>query len=62
VENGNITIMNRSFQDKIGTTTSHSFFVAGGLDDGHHCQTGSVLCCAVLEYQATQAILEITLW
>jgi hypothetical protein len=63
VENGNITIMNRSFQARIGTTTSHSFFVADGLDDGHHCQTGSVsVGSQVLEYQATQAILEITLW
>jgi hypothetical protein len=35
---GNITIANRNFRARIGTTTSHSFFVAGDLDDGHHCQ------------------------
>jgi hypothetical protein len=36
--------------------------VAGGLDDSHHCQTGSVsMGDKVLEYQATQTILEITL-
>jgi hypothetical protein len=34
-EDGNITIANRNFRDRIGTTTSHSFFVAGDLDDGH---------------------------
>jgi hypothetical protein len=63
VENGNISIINRSFRAKIGTTTSHSFFVAGGLDDAHHCQTGSVtMNSKVLEYQATQTILEISLF
>jgi hypothetical protein len=61
-EDGNITIANRNFRARIGTTTSHSFFVAGGLDDGHHCQTGSVsMGDKVLEYQATQTILEVTL-
>jgi hypothetical protein len=61
-EDGNITIANRNFRARIGTTTSHSFFVAGDLDDGHHCQTGSVsIGNKVLEYQATQTILEVTL-
>jgi hypothetical protein len=60
-DSGNITIANRNFA-RIGTTTSHSFFVAGDLDDGHHCQTGSVsIGNKVLEYQATQTILEVTL-
>jgi hypothetical protein len=59
---GNITIANRNFRARIGTTTSHSFFMAGDLDDGHHCQTGSVsIGNKVLEYQATQTILEVTL-
>jgi hypothetical protein len=61
-EDRNITIANRNFRARIGMTTSHSFFVAGGLDDGHHCQTGSVsMGDKVLEYQATQTILEVTL-
>jgi hypothetical protein len=61
-EAGNITIANRNFRARIGMTTSHSFFVAGDLDDGHHCQTGSVsIGNKVVEYQATQTILEITL-
>jgi hypothetical protein len=34
---GNITIAGRVFKGNIGTTTSHSFFIAGGLDIGHHC-------------------------
>jgi hypothetical protein len=34
---GNITIAGRGFRGNIGTTTSHSFFLAGGLDEGHHC-------------------------
>jgi hypothetical protein len=59
---GNITIANRNFRARIGTTTSHSFFVAGDLDDGHNCETGSIsIGSKVLEYQATQTILEITL-
>jgi hypothetical protein len=61
-EDGNISIANRNFRARIGTTTSHSFFVAGGLDDGHHCQTGSVsMGDKVLKYQATQTILEVAL-
>jgi hypothetical protein len=36
--------------------------VAGDLDDGHHCQTGSIsIGSKVLEYQATQTILGVTL-
>jgi hypothetical protein len=62
LEDGNITIANRNFRARIGTTTSHSFFVAGGLDDAHHCQVGSVTVGSnVFEYQATQTILEVTL-
>jgi hypothetical protein len=34
---GNITIAGRVFRGNIGTMKSHSFFIAGGLDSGHHC-------------------------
>jgi hypothetical protein len=34
----NITIAGRVFRGNIGTTTtSHSFFIAAGLNSGHHC-------------------------
>jgi hypothetical protein len=34
---GYITIAGRVFRGNVGTTTSHSFFLAGSLNSGHNC-------------------------
>jgi hypothetical protein len=60
--NGNITINGKVFSARIGSRTSHSFFVAGSLDHRHNCQTGTVTFGnAVIDYQSTQSVLEISL-
>jgi hypothetical protein len=57
---GNITINGKVFTVRIGSRTSHSFFVAGSLDARHNCQTGTVgYGNAVIDYQSTQSVLEI---
>jgi hypothetical protein len=59
---GNIKINIKVFTARIGSRTSHSFFVAGSLDARHNCQTGTVTYCnAVIDYQSTQSVLEILL-
>jgi hypothetical protein len=59
---GNITINGKVFTARIGSRTSHSFFVAGSLDARHNCQTGTVTYGnAVIDYQSTQSVLEILL-
>jgi hypothetical protein len=59
---GNITINGKVFNARIGSRTSHSFFVAGSLDARHNCQTGTVTYCnTVIDYQSTQFVLEISL-
>jgi hypothetical protein len=40
---GNLTINRKVFNARIGSRTSHSFFVAGSLDSRHNCQTGTVV-------------------
>jgi hypothetical protein len=39
---GKIVINGRTFKGKIGATTSHSMFLAGGLDDQSRCEVGIV--------------------
>jgi hypothetical protein len=59
---GNITINGKVFSARIGSRTSHSFFVAGSLDARHNCQTGTVTYGdSVIDYQSTQSVLEISL-
>jgi hypothetical protein len=59
---GNITINGKVFTARIGSRTSHSFFVAGSLDARHNCQTGTVTYGnSVIDYQSTQSVLEISL-
>jgi hypothetical protein len=38
---GNIVIMGHLYEAKVGTMTSHSRSVAGGLDDEHNCEQGT---------------------
>jgi hypothetical protein len=58
-DNGsNITINGKVFTARIGSRTSHSFFVAGSLDARHNCQTGTVTYGnSVIDYQSTQSVL-----
>jgi hypothetical protein len=60
---GNITINGRVFQGNVGTTTSHSFFLAGGLDSGHHCSRDTLRLGdgGKHDYQAAQTVLEVIL-
>jgi hypothetical protein len=59
----NITIAGRVFRGNVGAMTSHSFFLAGGLDDGHHCSRETLRLGdgGKHDYQAAQTVLEITL-
>jgi hypothetical protein len=47
----------------VGTTTSHSFFLAGSLDSGHHCSRDTLRLGdgSKHDYQAAQTVLEMTL-
>jgi hypothetical protein len=60
---GNITIAGRIFRGNVGTTTSPSFFLAGRLDDVHHCSRETLWLGdgGKHDYQAAQTVLEITL-
>jgi hypothetical protein len=59
---GNLTINGKVFNARIGSRTSHSFFVAGSLDSRHNCQTDTVVFGNnVIDYQSTQSVLEISL-
>jgi hypothetical protein len=59
---GNLTINGKVFNARIGSRTSHSFFVAGSLDAKHNCQTVTVTYGnTVIDYQSTQSVLEISL-
>jgi hypothetical protein len=60
---GNITIANRVFRGNVGTTTSHSFFLAGGLDSGHHCSRDTLHLGdgGKHDYQSAQTVNELTL-
>jgi hypothetical protein len=59
---GNITINGKVFSARIGSRTSHAFFIAGSLDARHNCQTGTVTYGnSVIDYQSTQSVLEISL-
>jgi hypothetical protein len=60
---GNITIASRVFQGNVGTTTSHSFFLAGGLDSGHHCSRDTLHLgnSGKHDYQSAQTVIELTL-
>jgi hypothetical protein len=61
--NGNITIEGRVFRENIGTTTSHSFFIAGSLDAGHNCARETLYLGdgGKHDYQLAQTVIELTL-
>jgi hypothetical protein len=60
---GNITIAGRVFRGNLGMTTSHSFFLAGGLDSGHHCSRDTLHLGdgGKHDYQSAQTVIELTL-
>jgi hypothetical protein len=60
---GNITIAGRVFRGNMGMTTSHSFFLAGGLDSGHHCSRDTLHLgdSGKHDYQSAQTVIELTL-
>jgi hypothetical protein len=59
---GNVTINKKLFMVRMGTTTSHSFFLSGSLDAGHNCDRGDLkMGSDSYSYQAAQSVLEITL-
>jgi hypothetical protein len=60
--NGNITINGKVFNARIGSQTSHSFFIAGSLDKKHNCEVNTlVIGKQVIDYQSAQSVLEISL-
>jgi hypothetical protein len=40
--NGKVIINGRSFQARIGSTTSYTMFLSGGLDDKSNCEVGVI--------------------
>jgi len=59
---GKIKINNEEFKATIGTTTSHSTYAAGDLDDAHHCSTGTLTAGGKkLGYQTASNVYEVTL-
>jgi hypothetical protein len=60
--NGNLTINGKVFNVRIGSQTSHSFFVARSLDKKHNCEVNTlVIGHQVIDYQSAQSVLEISL-
>jgi hypothetical protein len=60
--NGNITINGKMFNARIGSQTSHSFFIARSLDRKHNCEVNTlVIGKQVINYQSAQSVLEISL-
>jgi hypothetical protein len=59
---GNITIAGRVFRGNVGTTTSHSFFIAGSLDAGHNCARETLYTSGggKHDYQSAQTVIEVT--
>ncbi len=55
---GKIVINGRTLEGKIGTTTSHSMYLAGRLDDNSRCEVGIVTLPdgKVLDGQAAQGL------
>jgi hypothetical protein len=62
-KNGKVVINGRTFQAKIGSTSSHSMFMNGGLDEKSNCEVGIISFPngQTLGGQAAQALYEITL-
>ncbi len=62
-KNGKIIINGRTLEGKIGATTSHSMYLASGLDDKSRCEVGIVTLPdgKALDGQAAQGLYEITL-
>jgi len=59
---GKIKLDGREFQAEIGTTTSHSFFVTGNLDENSACKSGTLeVQNSKFEDQTSQRIFEVTL-
>ncbi len=57
-----ITTEKKVYPVKMGTTTSHTQFITGSLDDSHTCQVGVVdYGGKVLGDQTAQAIFEVTI-
>ncbi len=62
-KSGKTIINGRTFQGKIGATSSHSMFLAGGLDDKSNCEAGIISFPngQMLGGQAARVLYEITL-
>jgi hypothetical protein len=60
--NGNLTINGKVFNARIGSQTSHSFFISGSVDKKHNCEVNTlVIRWQVIDYQSAQSVLEISL-
>jgi len=61
-QGGKIKINNEDFKAVIGTTTSHSTYAAGDLDDAGHCSTGTLTAGGKkIGYQTASYVYEVTL-